>query len=91
MSGKESLILECNVKGNIFAKEGEMIGASCKVSDNTGKAFGDFSVSVKNNNGEKNVDFQMSKDLVGNMLIDGMDFSGLFESDGLIDIVGALL
>lgn len=81
---EDRLLLSCNINAGLFSPDasGERLGLNCDVKTNNGNALGNVIISYKTVNGKGKVDFNMSKNLIGNIITDGLDLETIIGSIG---------
>jgi hypothetical protein len=84
-AGKLNLSCVLDTSKILDASAPERFSMNCSVKSDDTSRVGDFSVSFSNVNGKGKVDVDMSKDLIGNLIMDGISI------DGIIDGIGNFL
>jgi hypothetical protein len=81
---EDRLLLSCNINAGLFSPDasGERLGLNCDVKTNDGNMLGNVIVSYKTVNGKGKVDFNMSKNLIGNIITDGLNLESLIGTIG---------
>ena len=70
--------MSCSIQNNIFKNTEDKLGAKCTIMNDDDSRIGDFSINVKNVDGENKVDFGVSKDLISNLIVKNIDLGSLF-------------
>jgi len=81
-----SLHVNCAINGSLLKIMSDKVGLDCSVIDK-GSNIGSFGVRVGSENGKRNVEFSVSKDLVAN-LIGAIDLGKLLSKVDIGKLIG---
>jgi hypothetical protein len=83
----DSLVFKCNINGSLLKLGSNDLGLDCSVKDTGGVDIGTFGVRLGSENGKRNIEFSVSKDLVSG-LISTIDVGKLLEKVDLGKLIG---
>lgn len=75
----DKFLLNCTVQNDLFKGDNRGINVSCTLKDGLGHRLGEVGVNYKNDGSGNNVDIQLSKDLIGNLLADSLNLDNVFD------------
>lgn len=79
---EDKLNVSCDLRSGLFGSDasGELLGLDCEIKASKGMSMGTFSVSFKSVEGKTKVDLDVSKNLIGNLITDGLNLDSLLGS-----------
>lgn len=74
----DAINLACSLTNNLFKQGDPKLGIRCTLNDGIGHRIGDFGITFKSGNGN-NIDINVSKDLLVNLVMDGLNLDNVLE------------